>query len=413
MRRRWLRLVWLWLVFIMLMGQTALAAAPGMNAAITEKNILSLLNEYDRDSAYILKSTSAHGSGFLTWWTGSRQIVDAVDVGVHEEFHELSYMNMPYNSENIYIGNGKSIQVPITRVFRSSKAASTMPADLRTQRWSLYVGNPEPDMASDVQGVYGLLNEFTAYYWGMHAQLALFPYFQSGNATPDQWRSFVNQCANDRLAYAEFKYYMLKYMLYAKQHSRSVYNEILSNQKFLKAYQTIEKSFASQIRIFEKRLKDISNVLKKKGYRAWVDGNYFYISSGSGYIGLSLFQNEYDRLCTELKKAKYQNILQKAGTVNAGTDKKVGTTSISSAARSSRGITLKWKKASHAEGYSVYRKAKGAGSYKKIKTTSALSWTDLSAKKGKEYSYKIVPYAKDASGVLIKGKTSAVRTVGG
>ncbi len=406
MRRKLSRLISLWLVLLVLAGQTVSAAVPKMNAAINRKNIFSLMNAYDTDSAYILKATSGSDDGLLMWWMNSQEIVDSIDVGVHEEFHEYSYMNAPWNTEDIYIGNQKTVRVPITAVFPSKRMASTVPASLRTQRWSVYVGQPDANMASDVQGVYGLLNEFTAYYWGMHAQLSLYDYYKSSKATVKQWQNFVNMCANDRLAYAEFKYFILQYLVYAKQNNRSVYDGIMGNAEFLKAYQTIEKNFAAQIRLFEKRLKQLGELLAKSGYRTEI-GEYFYIldSRGKG-TGIGIFQNQYDRLISELKKTRYQNILGNGSAAPA-----VGKTSISSIKSGAAGIALKWKKAEGAGGYYVYRKASGESSYRKVKTTSSLSWTDTSVKKGKQYSYKIVPYAKSSSGAVTKGTASAVKSL--
>ncbi len=58
------------------------------------------------------------------------------------------------------------------------------------------------------------------------------------------------------------------------------------------------------------------------------------------------------------------------------------------------GIKLSWSKVTGAEGYIIYRKT-GSGSYTKLKTekgVSNLSYTDISAKKGKKYTYRIKAY---------------------
>lgn len=403
MRKKLISLISLWMVLFLLAGQSVLAAAPRVDASITEENIFALLDAYDKDGAYILRTMSQKGDSILSWWQGCNLIVDGVNTGVHEEFHGYSFLNLAQNVENIYIGNQKHIGVRMTKVFPTKIMSTTIPSNLRTLRWSTYVGNPIPNLGSNDLGIYGLFNEFTAYYWGMHAQMSLYDYYKSNHASTEYWQQFISMCANDRLAYAEFKYYMLQYLVYAKEHYRSVYNEIIGNKSFVLAYQVIEKQFAALIAKFEKRMQDIRTLLEKDGYSVEID-EYYYI----GGYGTGIFQRDYDSLMNQLKKPVYGNIL---GNSAASSDKtSLGTTSITSLSKVKKGVKLKWKKASGAKGYYVYRKKAGEKKYKKVKTISGTSWTDKSVKKGKKYSYKIIPYAKTGT-TITKGKFSAAKSL--
>ncbi len=60
-------------------------------------------------------------------------------------------------------------------------------------------------------------------------------------------------------------------------------------------------------------------------------------------------------------------------------------------------ITLKWKKFSDADGYIIYRKTSKNASWKKIKTTTASSFTNKSLKLNKKYWYRIKAYDKKGS----------------
>lgn len=59
-------------------------------------------------------------------------------------------------------------------------------------------------------------------------------------------------------------------------------------------------------------------------------------------------------------------------------------------------VKVTWKKVSGAKGYQVYRATAKAGSYSKVKTTGAASFTDKDVKAGKTYYYKVRAY-KDAA----------------
>ena len=78
----------------------------------------------------------------------------------------------------------------------------------------------------------------------------------------------------------------------------------------------------------------------------------------------------------------------------------------------SKGIKISWTAVSCADGYHLYRKGKGDGSWteiKKITKQAAETYTDKSAEPGKEYAYRIQAYktigGKQYSGYGDKGKT--------
>lgn len=407
MKKRIAGLIGFWML-VLLIGQNVSAAAPKMNCGVTLKNVLALLDAYDADGAYLVRTVSQNGNDMLKWALQEENIehiTDAIDTIVHESFHSYTVQRAPMNSEDIYIGNKQYTRVKYTHVFRSRKMGATIPKSLRTFRWETYVGRPDSNMASDVDGVYGLLNEFAAYYWGMHTQMALYPYYRDYHATPDQWGQFITSCANDRLAYAEFKYYILNYLVYAKKYQASDYNKIIKNTKFVSTYRSIEKKFASLNTQFEKRLKDIKNLLESQGYQVRYDNQYYYIlKNGSGY-GVGLFKDDYNKLIAEIQKSPCKNAFGSSGSSATS----VAKTSISSVKGTAKGIKITWKKSKGASGYYVYRKAKGESGYKKIKTTSSTSCTDTKVKTGTLYSYKIVAYKKSGK-KTVKSSASAVKS---
>lgn len=402
MKKRFRGIFGFWLLLIVFLGGAAHASAPKMDAPITKANILALMDAYDQDSAYILRSTQSD-SQFLYWWNSEDTIAGGIDTGVHEQFHAYTFQNVPWNSENIYLGGMQTARVTYTNVFPSRQMAVTIPGNLRTFRWSTYVGEPVPDMASDKYGVYGLLNEFSAYYWGMHAQMSLLDYYKANHATRSQWLSFVSACANDRLAYAEFKYYTLHYLAYAKQHRPDVYNEIMNNSVYVNTYKTMESRFAALIRQFEQYLNGgFADAMRADGYSASVSNGSFYIYSGASGYGTGIFQDDYDMLVREMQKSQYQGIFGASAPIPV----KVGDTAVTSVKSTAKGISISWKRADGADGYYVYRKGQGEGKYTKVKSAAGTSWTDTKVDSNRQYLYKVVPCAKDSSGKIIQGKAA-------
>ncbi len=64
------------------------------------------------------------------------------------------------------------------------------------------------------------------------------------------------------------------------------------------------------------------------------------------------------------------------------------------ATRTTTSVKLTWDKADGAAGYVVYRYDNVSDSYKRIKTTTATSYTDKELTAGTKYTYKVIPYGR-------------------
>ncbi|MBD5162951.1 MAG: hypothetical protein HDT14_13265 [Oscillibacter sp.] len=202
----------------------------------------------------------------------------------------------PSDEENIYVGNGEHINVKLTEVFDSVEMARNIPKDLQTFRYDTYVSDAAgPSKASRQDGIYGLLNEFTAYYWGAHNDWTLQDYDTirwhiirevDENGRIHIWHDYA--LMNGPQSYAEFRYWILQYMLYAKEHYPDVYQGILDNDSFRLAFSTIDALFG-----------DIA--LREKEH------NLSKIAGLGGYFGS--MNTDYDMLMAEMAKPEYQEML--------------------------------------------------------------------------------------------------------
>lgn len=248
------------------------------DAPLTRDNILALLDDIDPDGAYIVRNSDEDDLFF--WFHGAETIGDgmnSLETAVHEQCHDFcgtdsgfmySSIQGKYLSarERIYTGDGQYIEVTFTDVFPASEMVGTIPDSLKTFRFDTYVDG-DPDMASIQYGIYGLMDEFTAYCWGNHNMVTQVSYRQDTGlpALPN---------SNEYLAYAEFRYYILHYMLYAKDHYPDVYTNILNNASLRSAFRTIDNKFAT------------------------------YAEQNKNYFALS----DWNALMTEMQKTEYVNI---------------------------------------------------------------------------------------------------------
>ena len=292
------------------------ASAIEKNVAVNEANVLKLLNEYDKDGEYIMQFGINDGDDILEWFNHGTTIIDDISTAVHEETHGYILQKHRTEEEEIYIGNKDSIHVTYTDVFDSQEMVSEIPDELQTFRFDDYVGKPDPDMASNKDGVYGLLNEFTAYCWDLNNTICLYDYYKFEANTDDDWLDYVNKLQNGRMAYSEFNFYILKYLEYAQIKHPDIYEKIITNKSFTEAYTTIENKYHGLVETADMYINELLN--EKNGK---IEDGFFYLGSS----GISISDEDYTKLITEVGKNDYQVIYKAIGGMNSTTSGNVAT----------------------------------------------------------------------------------------
>ena len=245
----------------------SLPELPSPSAPLTEENIFALLDNLDPDGAWILRASDTDYSNATHYVNGVK--VEAADnfmryffsdmgssfgvaagktlsTAVHEECHGFTRLPATYNQgkwnyqERIYTGQGKYITVAFTDTFPTEEMSRLLPANLRSSRYNTYVSEGASASANQ-QGIYGLLNEFAAYCWGMNTALKTFDYVNGRSS---------NSYSNEFVSYAEFRFWILSYMLYARENHPEVYQGILDNDNFRLAFTAIDAEFAQIIQDF-------------------------------------------------------------------------------------------------------------------------------------------------------------------
>ncbi len=278
---------------------------PGFNDPPTQENILSLLDAYDPDGAYIVRESARLDPSFdpLVWYFPGESVSEGIGTVVHEECHSISFVQL--HCDDYYVGDGRSISVRNTDIFNSKEMIPMIPDRLKTFRYDTYIEDPDaPSSATD--GVYGLLNEFMAYCWGMNCIVCLYDYYRDyGGGETDAWFQYISSGGNIRLAYGEFLYYILTYMLYAEANHPDIYEGIISNDDLRLAFTALESKYASVNRRFEESLDEITGILQASGVRTTISADYFFIETR----GTKLYSEDYEALLEAIGQPEYQRML--------------------------------------------------------------------------------------------------------
>ena len=290
----------------------ASAALANPSDAATAENVLEVLRQYDADAYHILKSEYDGGTDYLTEHAetfSNTSIICAINTAIHETYHGYTFHQAnTFSGERIYLGGGKSYDVDYSVVYggnftKTEEMARSIPVELQTTRYKSYIAPGSP-VTANTQGVFGLLNEFTAYYWGLETMNSLAQYLLDTDANAEDWQFHVRSVGNNLTAYAEFKYWTLHYMIYIKSANPALYQVILNNEAYCAAYAEADAKFVSEIDRSRKIVDNCGEYLRGKGYSVeWSDTSISLTRKDNSGVGVPL--NDYTALMEELEKAEY------------------------------------------------------------------------------------------------------------
>ena len=144
---------------------------------------------------------------------------------------------------------------------------------------------------------------------------------------------------------------------------------------------------------------------KGPGDKSWV--KLVDLQDRSSYFDTSVKWGTYQYTvrCMNSSKTKYISDYDKKGVTVKNW---LATPTLSTVASNASGVQLKWKKATGAQKYRVFRKV-GNGKWAKLIDTTAVSFVDKKVSSGKKYSYKVRCITKD--GKTYTSLEAAVKTV--
>ena len=381
--------------------QTVSASVPSLTASVTSTNILNLMYQYNRPVYSYMNTMKNAGYDLTTWYDSGEKLINGIETTAHEIFHNYTFYGRSGLSEKIYAGYGVSYTVDFTDLYTSgnlietSKWAKNISSSLQTFRYDTYVSEGST-CSSNVHGIYGLLNEFSAYFWGMSATDSLIPYYKTyDDSDPTIWIQYAKDMGNNMNAYAEFKFWILGYMNYLKSNYPTSYNAIISNKNFCNAYTAIETNYANLIADVVDNVPALNVYLSSLNVSLDLTDEHFYLKNGNTYSGVKV--EDYTTLMNYMSSKSYFATIDNAIKSHAST---VAQPTISSCLNKSNGIYLAWGKVTNATGYIIYR-SDNDGRWTKVTTVTGTSYTDTAATtNGRRYEYRIYAYKTSGSSTI-------------
>jgi hypothetical protein len=233
--------------------------------------------------------------------TASEELFSDFETVIHESVHS-------YNRGGYLIIPGVYISVPRTKAYKTSLFAPIVPADASTQifRYKTYVDSSSK-VSANVSGIYGLLDEYSAYFNGVYSCLSgAKQALKQGDTSLA--RLFVQQASGTALAHYEFRLFIAWYVHYASLHEKEAYTGMMSNTNLRVVFTLLDNEFRKAI----DELKTIDAV-KGIGTHGRFDTSYYTAAPADSYLFSNLKKEE--KWLSQLKLSNvtlsnYQNFIK-------------------------------------------------------------------------------------------------------
>ncbi|MES2587626.1 MAG: hypothetical protein V4622_01525 [Bacteroidota bacterium] len=269
---------------------------------------LNTCKTYCTDAYYILSnvSRSEYWASFGPNSTNdTSRIIYNLETVVHEATHgfNLDIARKQGLLQGYFVNPQKMIAVEKTEVYNSHKLDKVIPDSLqkKIQRYNTYVGKREYNLASQTDGIYGLLDEFSAYYQGSLVLFNLKPWYEAtyGYSSPNPWtEKYLPQIGGNVAAFYEFRILMAWYLEYSKAKYPEQYKKIMANTGLREAFTLLYDQFEKLANDYESEVTQTALILNEKGFKVLVDKKYITIYLKNSSTGQGHYLDEFSKLNT-------------------------------------------------------------------------------------------------------------------
>ena len=267
-------------------------------------------------------------------------VLREIEVVIHETTHMFGG-----GDERFIVSSTEYIDVQKTEVIRTSLIADDMinrnDAIKDLQLFNIYVNvdqkkygpNAGRELGSDIGGIYGLMDEYCAYYNGVSASWILYKefkkkeelscvsngiYFPDGrvlrytieDSIAERYKDRKEDVGSDALghmdAFYEFNSFIAAYLIYVQEYHPNIYNNIMNNTEFLRAYAIVTNNFQALAEEIQKEFPEN----KIKWYHE-SDNKYSHSVKNVDFNEVMSVYNDYIPFLEELRNIANNQILTK------------------------------------------------------------------------------------------------------
>lgn len=179
-------------------------------------------------------------------------VLDMFSTIIHESTHHAN------GSDSILILPDSLIVLARTEVINTNAAIELFDTSCNTDsifRFNTYVKDTTNRMASNISGIYGLMNEFSAYYHDTRIAYLMYKKYEELGEDYEFYKDIMaSDACGTYYAYYEFNLFMGGYLAYLKTNHHKIYQTTINNQSLCKAYNFIDNAYQAIVSKVETEL---------------------------------------------------------------------------------------------------------------------------------------------------------------
>ncbi|MDX1903121.1 MAG: hypothetical protein SFU27_03085 [Thermonemataceae bacterium] len=204
---------------------------------------------------------------FMVYFTDTTHrdvTIHDIPLMIHDMYHDYTrrqaYNFLEKNPERFEVGKeyimyyfdaDKEIFTEIYSSFPANEIASVVPSSLKQERYKTFVLSNKPDVLPQKWGLYGLLDEWNAFYHQTRSAFEIKRFYERETyQNAKHWEGFFANYYDSYHAHLEFKYFTLKYLQYAKYKHTQFFEKIMQNQEIKQVYQEIDGHYETLLNDF-------------------------------------------------------------------------------------------------------------------------------------------------------------------
>lgn len=256
------------------------------------KEFIEWLKQYSPTGYFVINDyeTQAKDPGFHKAYIMNKNAPIPV-VPVHEVCHMWNWKHGGSgtgNANGFFIGDNKGYKVPKSfKAFNSKEIAGEIPSELKTTITDIYIikGVNGQETGSMVNGIYGIMDEYSTYVTGLKAGVEMGACLKANFDKSEHWKSLASEASSAVEGSPEFRYFILKYIMYAKKKHADIYDKIIADKELKEVYTILR-------RYHEKTMTEYVALLKTQNMDT---------EKGNGF-------DWYKKFSAELEKQEYKDL---------------------------------------------------------------------------------------------------------
>jgi hypothetical protein len=210
------------------------------------------------------------------------QMIKDYGTVIHELLH--GYDDSEFEAHHYFIAPGSKVEVSIGKYYNSKELNSYVRKGTQDSvfRYGLYIGGrsdlhgkavdlnkgTDSEVMSVNLGIYGILEEYNAYYHDNQAVYELYEYYVKtfGSNNSEAMTTYMGMAEKGTVACYEFRLFVGWYIVNAKKKHPEIYEDMLSNKALRAVFTMIDSKYEALIQQIAARKESLSGKLQADAF---------------------------------------------------------------------------------------------------------------------------------------------------